>query len=273
MDLVPTGTQIALDKCTYISVVSTAHSNIPATSPLNQELIKNHTGSQEPAVVRLPAGPSTSNLLQAKANGKSPTIATPSITALRQSRPPTTEFQAAVTNERPVGTGEKVLNAPPAFTALWSPCLAGSFEGIASVETVDLAAKPPLGKDITVRLPKCKSPVPSQEALGPKPVYAKKIEDEPESSKCPRPVANACRDAGRLEDRGMPNETRDLTTTVTGSKEPVEGDLLTDGQKLKALTRSEVSAQPVTPLRGGRLRETHLPFHDRPSSSRRTGSC
>ncbi len=42
----------------------------------------------------------------------------------------------------------------------------------------------------------------------------------------------------------------DLTTTVTGSKGPVEGDLLTDGRKLKALTRSEVSAQPVTPLRG-----------------------
>ncbi len=37
---------------------------------------------------------------------------------------------------------------------------------------------------------------------------------------------------------------------MTGSKGPVEGDLLTDGQKLKALTRSEVSAQPVTPLRG-----------------------
>ncbi len=155
-----------------------------------------------------------------------------------------------MTNERPVGTGEQALNAPPAFTALQSPCLAGSFEGIALVETVDLAAKPPLGKEITVRLPKCKSPVPSQEALGPKPVYAKKIEDEPELSKCPRPVANACRDAGRLEDGGTPNETRDLTTTVTGSKEPVEGDLLTDGRKLKALTRSEVSAQPVTPLRG-----------------------
>ncbi len=43
---------------------------------------------------------------------------------------------------------------------------------------------------------------------------------------------------------------RDLTTTVTGSKGPVEGDLLTDGRKLKALTRSEVAAQPVTPLRG-----------------------
>ncbi len=88
--------------------------------------------------------------------------------------------------------------------ALRSPCLAGSFEGIASVKTVDLAAKPPLGKEITVRLPKCKSPVPSQGALGPKPDDAAigKIEDEPDSSKCPRLVANACRDAGRLDDGG-----------------------------------------------------------------------
>ncbi len=37
---------------------------------------------------------------------------------------------------------------------------------------------------------------------------------------------------------------------MTGSKGPVEGDLLTNGRKLKALTRSEVSAQPVTPLWG-----------------------
>ncbi len=98
-DLVSSGMHIAPDKCTYISVVSTAHSNIPATSQSDQKLSKNHTGSQEPAVVRLPAGPLTSNLLQAKANGKSPTIVTPSITVLRQSRPPTTEFQAAVMNE------------------------------------------------------------------------------------------------------------------------------------------------------------------------------
>ncbi len=142
-DLVSSGTHTALDKCTHISVVTTAHSNIPMTSQSDQKLSKNHTGSQEPAVVRLPAGPSTSNLLQAKANGKSPTIVTPSITALRQSRPSLGEFQAAVTNERPVGTGEQALSASPAFTALWSPCLAGSFEGIA-------AAKPPLGKEITV---------------------------------------------------------------------------------------------------------------------------
>ncbi len=225
-------------------VVPTAHSNIPATSQSDQELRKNHTGSQEPAVVRLPAGPSTSNPLWVKVNGKLPTIVTPSITALHQSRPPIKEFQAAVTNERPVGTEELAFDAPsPAFTALRSPCLAGSFEGIAM-------AKPPLGKEITVCLPKCKSPLPSSGALGPKPVYAKKIEDEPELSKCPRPVANACRDTGRLKDRGTPNETRDLTTTVTGLKEPVESDLLTDGGKLKAIARSEVSAQPVAPLQG-----------------------
>ncbi len=150
-DLVPSGTQIALENCTYMPVVTTAHSNIPATSQSDQELIKNHTGSQEPAVVRLPAGPSMSSLLQVKANGKSPTIATPSITVLRQLRPPfKPEFQAAVTNERPVGTEGVALSASTAFTALRSPCLAGSFEGIASVETVDLAAKPPLGKEITV---------------------------------------------------------------------------------------------------------------------------
>ncbi len=232
-------------------VVTTAHSNIPTTSQSDQELTKNHTGSQEPAVVRLPAGPSTSSLLQVKANGKSPTIATPSITALRQSRPPfKPEFQAAVTNGRPVGTGEKALNAPPAFTALRSPCLAGSFEGIASVEAVDLATKPPLGKEITVRLPECKSPVLSQGALGPKPVYAKKIEDKPELSKCPRPVANACRDAGRLEDGGTPKETRDLPTTMAGSKDSVEGDLLANGEKLEAIGRSAIPTQPVASLRG-----------------------
>ena len=37
---------------------------------------------------------------------------------------------------------------------------------------------------------------------------------------------------------------------MTGSKEPVEGDLLTDGEKLKAIARSAVSAQPVAPSRG-----------------------
>ncbi len=177
--------QIALEDHTYMLVVTTAHLNIPATSQSDQKLSKNHTGSQEPAVVRLPAGPSTSNLLQVKANGKSPTIATPSITALRQSRPPMMEFQAAVTNERPVGTEGVVLSVSTAFTALRSPCLAGSFEGIALVETVDLAMKPPLGKEITICLPKCKSPLPSMGALGLKPVCAKKNEDKPDSSKCP----------------------------------------------------------------------------------------
>ncbi len=114
--------QTTLEKCTHMLVVTTAHSNIPATSQSDQELNKNHTGSQEPVVVRLPAGPSTSNLLQAKANGKSPTIVTPSITALHQSRPPTTEFQAAVTNERPVGTR--------GTGAERTPCIYGSTESL-----------------------------------------------------------------------------------------------------------------------------------------------
>ena len=51
---------------------------------------------------------------------------------------------------RPDGAGEEVPSAPPGKMALWSPCLAGSFEGIAS-------AKPPLVKEITVKLPKSKS--------------------------------------------------------------------------------------------------------------------
>ncbi len=165
------------------------------------------------------------------------------------------EFQATVMNGQLVGTGEQVLNAPPAFTALRSPCLTGSFEGIASVKTVDLAAKPPLGKEITIRLPKCKSPVPSQGALGPKPDDAaiRKIEDEPDSSKCPRLVANACLDAGRLDDGGTPNETRDLSTRRTGSRGPGESDLLSNSEKLEAIARSEVSAQSLAPLWGDTL--------------------
>ncbi len=169
---------------------------------------------------------------------------------LRQSRPPTTEFQAAVTNGQPVGTEGVALSASTAFTALRSPCLAGSFEGIASVETVDLPMKPPLGKENTVHLPKCKSPLPSTGALGPKPVCAKKNKDEPDSSKCPRLVANACRDAGRLDNGGTPNETRDLSTRRTGSKGQGEGDLLSNGEKLEAIARSAVSAQPVASLWG-----------------------
>ncbi len=162
------------------------------TSQPDQRLRKNHTGSQEPAVVRLLAGPSTSNLLQAKANGKSPTIVTPSITALCQSRPPLGEFQAAVTNEQPVGTEGVALSTSTAFMALRGSSRAASLEGIA------IGGKTSPGSEITVRLPKCKSPVPLQGALGLKPddVTTKKIEDEPESSKCPRLVANACRDAG-----------------------------------------------------------------------------
>ncbi len=97
-------------------------------------------------------------------------------------------------------------------------------------------AKPPLGKEITVQLPKCKSPV-RQGALGLKPddITTKKVKDEPESSKCPRLVANACRDAGQLDEGGTLNEMRDLTTTVTGSKGPGESDLLSNGEKLKAI--------------------------------------
>ncbi len=135
--------------------------------------------------------------------------------------------------------GQRELRlAPPLHLRLYGvPASQGSFEGIALVETVDLAAKPSLGKEITVRLPKCKSPVPSQGALGPKPDDAAigKIEDEPDSSKCPRLVANACRDAGRLDDGGTPNETRDLSTRRTGSKDQGEGDLLSNSEKLEAI--------------------------------------
>ncbi len=259
-DLVSSGTQIAHEDCTYMLVVTTAHSNIPATSQSDQELSKNHTGSQEPAVVRLPTGPSTSNSLRAKANGKLPTIATPSIMALHQSRPPMMEFQAAVTNERPVGTGE-ALSVLPAFTALRSPCLAGSFEGIASVKTVDLAVKPPLGKEITIWLPKCKSPVPSQGALGPKPDDAaiRKIKDEPESSKCPQLVANACRDAGRLDDGGTLNETRNLSTRRTGLKDQVK---VTSCRTVRSLRQSldqqcQLNLSPLYRVIPSRKRTSH----------------
>ena len=57
-----------------------------------------------------------------------------------------------------------------------------------------VAATGALVKEITIQLPKCKSPE-AWGALEPT-KDAKKIEDKPESSKCPRPVANACRDAG-----------------------------------------------------------------------------
>ncbi len=221
--------QIVLDKCTYISVVPTTHSNIPTTLQSDQKLSKNHPGSQEPAVVRLPAGLSTSNSLRAKANDRSPTIAIPSIMALCQSRPSFGEFQAAVTNERPVGAGERAYTAPPDGTALQSPCLAGSFEGIAM-------AKPPLVKENTIRLPKCKSP----KALGAlEPTKdTQKIEDELESSKCPRLVANACRDEGQLDKGGMLKVTMTLSTLETGLEETGEGD-----------HHSAVPAQPAVSLR------------------------
>ncbi len=46
-----------------------------------------------------------------------------------------------------MGQGNKRLAPPPGETALGSPCLAGSYEEIAS-------AKPPLVKEITIRMPR-----------------------------------------------------------------------------------------------------------------------
>ncbi len=142
---------VAPHKCTYISsVVSTVHSNIPATSQSDQKLSKNHTEQYGATIVKLPAKRSASNLLQVKVlDGESPTIVIPIIMAEHQSRP----FPlgtAAVMNARPDGTGEQAPSTPPGETALRSPHLAGSYEGIATV-------KPPLVKEITVRLPKSKS--------------------------------------------------------------------------------------------------------------------
>ncbi len=110
------------------------HSNIPATSQSDQELSKNQIPGPDIVVVRLPTTKcSASNLLQAKAsNDKSPTIVTPIITV------------------RPDGAGEQARSAPPGKMALQSPSLTGSFEEIA-------LAKPPLVKEITVRMPKSKS--------------------------------------------------------------------------------------------------------------------
>ncbi len=131
-DLVSTGMPIASSQCTYIPVVITAHSNIPATSQTDQKLSKNQTS--DVVVVRLPTTKRlASNLLQAKASDdKSPTIVTPIITV------------------RPDGALDKAHSTPFDEAALWSPSLAGSYEGIA-------LAKPPLVKEITVRLPKFKS--------------------------------------------------------------------------------------------------------------------
>ncbi len=140
------------NKCTYISVVSTAHLNISVTSQSDQKLSKNQTEDQQDAmiVIKLPAKRSASNPSWVKAgNDKSPTIVTPSLTVEHQSR----HFPlgtAAVTNARPVGTGEHTLSVPSGETALQSPSLTGSYEGIA-------LAKPPLVKEITVRIPKSKS--------------------------------------------------------------------------------------------------------------------
>ncbi len=140
-------------------------------------------------VIKLPAKRSASNLLQAKAaNDESTTILTSIVTAEHQLRSPLGEFQTAVTNAQPDGAGDQAPSTPLGkITALRSPCLAGSYEGIAM-------AKPPLVKEITVQLPKCKSPE-AQEALA-KTMDDQKIEDELGLSKCPRLVANACCDEG-----------------------------------------------------------------------------
>ncbi len=78
-------------------------------------------------------------------------------------------------NERPDGAGEQAHSALSDEMALQSPCLTGSFEGIAS-------AKPPLVKEITVRSPKCKSPE-AQEALEPtkdaKKAEERRVDQEP----------------------------------------------------------------------------------------------
>ncbi len=84
-DLVLAGTHVMPDKCTYISVVSTVHSNIPTTLQSDQKLSKNQTADQQDAmiVVKLPAKRSASNPLWVKAsNGKSPTIVTPILTVM-----------------------------------------------------------------------------------------------------------------------------------------------------------------------------------------------
>ncbi len=60
---------------------------------------------------------------------------------------------------------------------------------------------------------------------------------------------------GDSREGGTPNETRVLSTTVTGSKEPGEGDCLMNGEKLKAIDHSVVSAQPVAPLWGDTFEE------------------
>ncbi len=119
---------------THVFVVSTAHSNIPATSQTDQKLSKNQTAEQYAAmIVKLPAKRSASNPSHAKAlNDKSPTIVTPIIMV------------------QPGGAGEQTLSVPPGKMAPWSSSLAGGFKGIAS-------AKPPLVMEITIRMLKSKS--------------------------------------------------------------------------------------------------------------------
>ncbi len=113
-DLVSAGMHVMLKKCTYISVVPTAHSNIPTTSQSDQKLSKNQTVEQQNTViVKLPAKHLASNPLRAKAvNDKSCTIVTPILMVLHQSSP----FPlgtAAVTNAQLDGTGEQTLSVPP----------------------------------------------------------------------------------------------------------------------------------------------------------------
>ncbi len=101
-------------------------------------------------VVKLPAKRSASNPLRVKAvNNKSPTIVTPILMVEHQSRhfPMGT---AAVTNVQPDWAGEQTFSIPPDKMAPQSPSLTGSYEGIT-------LAKPPLVKEITVRIPKSKS--------------------------------------------------------------------------------------------------------------------
>ncbi len=88
-DLVSAGTHVMPNKCTYISVVSTTHSNIPTTLQSDQKLSKNQAADQQDAeiVVKLLAKHLASNPLRAKAaNDKSPTIVTPILTVEHQLR-------------------------------------------------------------------------------------------------------------------------------------------------------------------------------------------
>ncbi len=118
---------------THVFVVSTAHSNIPATSQSDQKLSKNQPTVQHAMIVKLPAKHSASNPSQVKAlNDESPTIVTPIMTV------------------RLDGAGEQTLSVPPGEMAAQSSSLTGGYKGIA-------LAKPPLVTEITIRMPKFKS--------------------------------------------------------------------------------------------------------------------